>query len=384
MPTSKTIAWNLRRLRNAKDTSQEELAEKAAISRSAYRKIESGQSEPRVGTLQGIAAALGVRVQDLVSPVRERKAVRFRSLKRLRSREQILAETGRWLDDFSDLEKLLGEKPRRALEGLSFRGKPSLDLAVRAAGKTRQSFGIDPDEPIRDICGLLEARGVKVGRVSIASPDFFGLSIGSADGGPAVVVNTWDRISVERWIFTAAHELGHLILHLSDYDVRKTEESKEHERQANAFAAEFLMPDSAFRKEWDETYGLAFVDRVFKVKRIFRVSYRTVLYRLAASGAVDENVWVRFQRDYQRRFHRPLLRDDEPNALARDAFLASFPEHMGSGEPERLSGVDFPGDRLSRLVRTAVERKVISLGRGAEIFGCSLQEMRELSASWVG
>jgi hypothetical protein len=109
-----------------------------------------------------------------------------------------------------------------------------------------------------------------------------------------------------------------------------------------------------------------------------------VLYRLAVSGAGDGNVWVSFQRDYQRRFNRPLLRDDEPSALARDAFLASFPEHLGSGEPERLSGVDFPGDRLSRLVRTAIERNVISLGRGAEIFGRSLQEIRELSASWVG
>lgn len=46
------------------------------------------------------------------------------------------------------------------------------------------------------------------------SDDFFGLSIGPADGGPAVVVNVWDGISVERWIFTAAHELGHLVLHL--------------------------------------------------------------------------------------------------------------------------------------------------------------------------
>jgi hypothetical protein len=33
-----------------------------------------------------------------------------------------------------------------------------------------------------------------------------------SDGGPAVVVNVWGRLSVERWIFTAAHELGHLMI----------------------------------------------------------------------------------------------------------------------------------------------------------------------------
>lgn len=205
-----------------------------------------------------------------------------------------------------------------------------------------------------------------------------------SDGGPAIVVNTWDRISVERWIFTAAHELGHLVLHLADYDVRQTDETEGHEQQANAFAAAFLMPEATFRKEWDETYGLPLIDRVLKVKRIFRVSYRTVLHRLAGSGPVQGNIWARFQMDYKRRHGRVLLRDDEPDALAKDAFRASFPENLAAAEPEHLSPVDFPGDRLSRLVRRAIEGEKISLGRGAEILGRSLQDMRDLSASWVG
>lgn len=52
------------------------------------------------------------------------------------------------------------------------------------------------------------------------SDDFFGLLIGPTDGGPAVVVNVWDGISVERWILTAADELGHLVPHLGSYDCR--------------------------------------------------------------------------------------------------------------------------------------------------------------------
>ncbi len=52
---------------------------------------------------------------------------------------------------------------------------------------------------------------------------FFGLSVGERDGGAAVVVNTWDRISVERWIFAAAHELGHLLLHPAEYRRDATE-----------------------------------------------------------------------------------------------------------------------------------------------------------------
>src|SRR3972149_6830939 len=171
------ISLNLRRLRNAKAISQEELAERAALSRSAYRKIEGGQAQPRVNTLRAIAVALGVRTHDLVAPVRELKAVRFRSQKRLKSRGQILAESGRWLSDFNEIEKLLEEKLKSGLVGFSFSGKPSMELVAQAARKTRERFGIDPDEPIRDICGLLEAHGVKIGRGPVASSDFFGLLI---------------------------------------------------------------------------------------------------------------------------------------------------------------------------------------------------------------
>ena len=69
--------------------------------------------------------------------------------------------------------------------------------------------------------------------------------------------------------------------------------------------------------------------------------------------------------------------------MAADAFRASFPESRRAQEPERLSPADFEEDRLSRLVRLAVEREEISLARGAEILGLPLSAMRERASSWV-
>jgi len=381
MKNSDTISANLRRLRSAGKLTSAAVAVKADLSLAAYRKIESGVTMPRVGTLQSIAIALGVGVQDLVSPVRTLHAVRFRSQKKLRNREIILADVGRWLDDFNDIEKLADKRIPYVLDGLAATDRRAKDLPVRMAARVREAFGLDEDEPIRDICGLLEAGGIKVRSASVASPEFFGLSIAPSDGGPAIVVNAWDRIPVERWIFTAAHELGHLALHLGDYDVAMTDESNEHEVEANAFASAFLMPHRVFDKEWAETSGLGLVDRVLKLKRMFLVSYRTVLYRLANRG--DRSVWVRFQVDYQRRHGRTLLREDEPDALAGDAFRASFPERLASHEPEHLSKVDFTVDRLQRLVRVGIERGLISMSRGGEILRHRPEAMRELAASWM-
>lgn len=379
---AEAIGGNVRRIRRAKGLSQKVLAQTAGISLPGLQNIERRRSVPRVDTLTALAEVLEVGIQDLVTSVPELRAVRFRAFKSLKTREQILADVGRWLQDFNELEEMVEDKKEYLVKTPESAGM-SLD-PIEAARKIREQFGLRPGEPVRDLCGLLESNGVKVLSVEVASDAFFGLSVGGNGGGPAIVVNTWDRISVERQIFTAAHELGHLVLHLRDYEVDKEEEDKAQEQEANLFASHFLMPEETFRKEWEETYGISMVTRVLKVKRMFRVSYRTVLFRLSKDVEDKAAFWMGFQLQFKQRFGKTLLKRDEPNALATDAFRASTPEASRAGEPERLSPADFVQDRLYLLVRKAVEGSVVTLSRGAEILGLTVNEMRELSRSWVG
>ncbi len=381
------IGHNLRRLRDAAKLTQAQVAERAQLSRVAYGNIESGSAQPRVETLIRIAEVFGVKLQDLLNPSRPLQAVRFRALKRMTSREQVLVNVVRWLEDYNELEEMLNERIKfrfdrlvRDLDELP----PGIERARIAADRARHSLGLDPDASIRDICGLLEERGgVKVYPMPLASDAFFGLSVAKDDGGPAVVVNVWDRISVERWIFTAAHELGHLLLHLGAYNVAESVESREEEEEANQFASHFLMPQEMFTREWNEGRGLSLVDRVLKVKRIFRVSYRTVLYRLSEQEVYGKAIWQLFQRSYKARFGQSLLKSDEPQALPPRDFNALMVEPRAAGEPKRLAGEDFIDDRLHRLVRSAVEKELISLGRAAEILDINLKSMRAITASWV-
>jgi len=217
----------------------------------------------------------------------------------------------------------------------------------------------------------------------LASEGFFGLSIAKSNGGPAIVVNVWDRISVERWIFSAVHELGHLLLHLGAYEVEKTDEDHQEEEEANQFASHFLMPDELFVREWSAARGLALVDRVLKVKRIFRVSYRTVLYRLSEDPTYGKRIWQQFQFAYKARFGRSLLRSDEPDALSPEDFNVAMVEPRAADEPKRLSPEDFIEDRLSRLVRSALEKELISVGHAAVILDLALKAMRAVISTWV-
>jgi Zn-dependent peptidase ImmA (M78 family) len=247
----------------------------------------------------------------------------------------------------------------------------------------REAMGLQRDEPIRDICGLLEDNGVKVLQIAVASHEFFGLSVGQDDGGPAVIVNTWDRIPVERWIFSAAHELGHLLMHLSAYDASADTANEQEEKEADLFAAQFLMPNDVFDSEWNDTSGLAFVDRVLKVKRIFHVSWKTVVYRLVQSKRMTDHAWAQFQSQYKAKYERSVSRTEEPEGASANYFSSQMASIRSGNEPDQLSKSEFQEDRLRRLVRKGLDEQAISLSRAAEILDCSIQDMRALTKLWV-
>ena len=378
MSDKANIAANVTRLRSDRQLTQDDLATKSGLSRVALGKIERGEVIPRARTLDALAKTLAAPVRDLVTPVRPLESVRFRARARVHTREQILAEVSKWLDDYAGLEADLKERsPFRFEEALPPTRRRSPEKIAHAA---RLAVRLGPEEPVQDICQLLEDNGVKLLAMETNRESFFGLSVGARDGGPAVVVNTWDRISVERWIFTAAHELGHLLLHPSEYQRDVTEIPVQAEREADAFASTFLMPEAAFAAEWDATRGRPLLTRVLKVKRMFRVSYKTVLYRLVESGRETSDVWRTFQRQHRDRFGKTLRKTDEPEALKKSEFAWNWSR---SGEPAGLTQHDFVDGRLSRLVRRALERERISLGRAAEILRLTRNEMRAQAREWA-
>jgi Zn-dependent peptidase ImmA (M78 family)/DNA-binding XRE family transcriptional regulator len=387
--TERVISANLLMNRIARGMSQVKVAEMAGISRAAYQKIEKGQSVPRVDTLQSIASAMGLGLMELVQEAPRLSTVRFRSSKKLRSRDEILVKVARWLRDFNYLEELLNDRVPYLFANIDssasgIRPTGGLDGPQRAAEEARRKAGLKEDEPILDICGLLESKGVKVYPLTIASDDFFGLSVGDQDGGPAVVVNVWDRLPVERWIFSACHELGHLLLHLDSFNIDEEPDNPEEEKEADAFSSYFLMPEKAFRKYVRQVGGLSLVDGVLKIKRIFGVSYKTVLKRFIEEGMADGSVWRRFNYQYQRMYRNKLPFKKEPGGVSAQQFGGSFAEDDLSREPSKLDPSDFIEDRLRRLVRRALEKQEITMSRAAEILRLDLVVMKEIAAWWGG
>ena len=61
-PVKDNIAYRIRKLRENKDYTQQNMADELGLSHSAYSKIERGQTDPSVGRLTEIAKILEVEV----------------------------------------------------------------------------------------------------------------------------------------------------------------------------------------------------------------------------------------------------------------------------------------------------------------------------------
>jgi Zn-dependent peptidase ImmA (M78 family)/DNA-binding XRE family transcriptional regulator len=352
---------------------QNDMADRLPISRQAYSAIEGGRSEPKSGTLLAIAEVLQVPLTELLADQVSFQSLRLRSHKRMKAaekaqKEEVLGRFQQWLRDYNELEDMLGEHEQWRLE------KVDGEDPVAAAAHVRNVLEVGDNEPIDDIVGLLEDAGIKFFTEQFKLPGIFGFSAGSADGGPAVAVNTDATITIERQIFTAAHELGHLLLHRSSYGPERESGTEEEEHEANRFAGHFLLPNAALEREVGENEGLTLVDFVLHVKRKYRVSYMTVLFRLKERYGYGSDIYPRFKARYMEKYGKSLKGNVEPDPVEGPA---------AEDECEQLSRHDFVEDRLSRLVRRAYMRDLVSISRAAEILGSSIEEMRSIQQEWM-
>lgn len=164
------------------------------------------------------------------------------------------------------------------------------EIAIKA-NQLRKSFGVDSAASIENIFRLLESNGYQVFRYPLGEDAILGIA---ARYGNDRVIITNSSLILSREIYTAAHELGHHVLHLTerndaivdDADSEQDDED-EIERDANYFAACFLMPSKTL-EEYVKEYlfktrqtQLQGID-ISKIQSEFNVSFEALVNRLSA------------------------------------------------------------------------------------------------------
>ncbi|MGH3881692.1 MAG: helix-turn-helix domain-containing protein [Actinophytocola sp.] len=349
-PARLTMARELAGLR------KRELAGLIGRTAAAVSQYELGQSRPSAATLTRCAEALdmpvgffGVGRPQLRLDTTQ---AHFRSLRATTAvrRQQALAHVELLWEITDRLDQVI-ELPPVDL-GLPL-GIPHGD-ASRTAQTVRKAWELGTG-PVVHLVRNLEARGIVVTRIPAVDAATIDAFSSALHGRPTIALS--DKGNPMRRRFSVAHELGHLLLHPDPAPGSPT-----HERQANAFAAEFLMPAAEVRpllptpvsvpalKEIADGYGVSAAALLYRGKDLGVYGESTVRRTMATLTALgwrtDEPVGSDHPGEQPALLRRAVeLATEHGLSLARLAADV----HIGLPRLRELVGIPNPRPRL-RLV----------------------------------
>jgi len=345
------IGGRLKVARAATGLSLRELEAKIdrAVSAQAIGKYERDEAMPGSTTLIAIARALDVTVDYLLSHddiVLEQVEFRKKAIAARKAEARVKARLLRDLERYLAVEELLGlptvnwDRPREVPYPVG-----NVAEADRAARSLRDAWGLGAN-PIPNMVELLEDRGIKVLPMDV-DDDIDGLTaqVSRQGGPPAPVVVVNSLHTGERQRFTAAHELGYLVLGVSP----KIDE----ERAAYRFGGAFLMPAEVLWSEIGKHRSSVSIGELVDLKRLFGASVQAVVHRCRDLSIIGPTLYSDLFAEFKRRGwrHAPY---EEPAPL----------------EAEKST-------RFERLCLRALAEDFVSESRAAELLGISVRQLDE-------
>jgi Zn-dependent peptidase ImmA (M78 family)/DNA-binding XRE family transcriptional regulator len=310
---SGTLGEALQTARRARGLTQPEVAEAALVTQVAVSRYENGERTPDTEVLGRLAGALGVTPELLNSAGRMRGAMAVDT--HMRRRKTARPTVWRQLEAQLNMLRL---HTRYLFEEVSLQAQqivPQFDpVATRpddAARLTRMQWRM-PVGPVHNLIGWVEAAGCVVVEEDFSTARVDGLSQW-VDDHPVILMNISSPTDRKR--LTLAHELGHLCLH-------SVEVTEDMETEANAFAAEFLMPAEVIRPQLRNLT----IGRLYDLKREWGVSMQALIER-----AYSLKVLTATQRtSLYKRFSSYGWRTREPISEELSPEHAQLASHIGS------------------------------------------------------
>lgn len=268
--------------RHYRAKSQADVAADAGLDQGHYSRIERGMlnAPPRSENVQAIARALdfpesyfqqsdelsGLPLSVHDASWRKRASVLAGDLKRLHAELNLrIMHIRRYLQAVD----VTGELPMPRMDAEDMGG------ADKVAQHLRRTWMV-PSGPLKSLTGLCERAGILV--VQCDFPEKVdGVAMRLRDVPPLIFLNR--NAPPDRMRHSLAHELGHLIMHSVPTDGM--------ENEADAFAGELLAPMVELRS--DLIGGRITLDRLVRLKKFWRVSVASIIYRASKHGLLSAN-----------------------------------------------------------------------------------------------
>ncbi|WP_372511642.1 XRE family transcriptional regulator [Nocardia amikacinitolerans] len=330
-----------------------ELARELSVIPRTIARYEAGEAPREIAA--ALAATLDFPAGYFLrggAPAFDSTEVRFRAARRATARERDAAvaagvagmEIDRWISarfvlPEVSLPSLAGNDPKTAAQLL------------------RGFWGLGT-KPLPNLVQLCESRGVRVYSLPPLADAVDAYSMWRSDI-PYVFLAR--RKSPERIRFDLAHEIGHLVLHDGEPCATAAVE-----READAFASEFLMPEASIVEYLAPTPS---VDDILQVRDQFKVSAMALAFAAHKAGRISDWIYRQVCIELSTRG----FRSSEPGGMPNYEMSRVFPQVLSRSNTKKVTAriiadeLDLPLGDVHALtfgteLRAAQETEVTSDG----------------------
>ena len=295
------------RLKNARlyrGWTVEELASKVEISKQAISLYENNKNSPSFEKIIALSKSLKFPYEYFMQPENlkiESGATYFRSLMKTskKYRKEQVVKMEHLAGIFSILKEYI------IFQELKLPTSKKYSSPTEAAHIVREYWGLG-NEPISNIIQVLESNGIIVTMFPTSTNDIdaFSQYVKVDNSSIFLIALSKNKNSAARIHFDVAHELGHIILHgwNDDPEMFTRDEFKNKEKEANEFAAAFLMPEDSFTEDVSKNHSS--FDYYCNLKRKWKVSIAAILYRSRTLNLISSSQYQYMMRVMQKRMWR--------------------------------------------------------------------------------
>ena len=345
--------------REYRNMTQEQLAREICVTQATIAKIEGGLSTD-------IADDLIIRIgKALKFPkdffyLNEERLNFGSSSYYYRKKSKISAADRKFITGLVNLSRISIKRLLEAVDIDANRDLPFMPIEESGGRASNVAKGLRakwslPDGPIKNLTSLMESAGILIIPCDFGTRHMDATSIHLTDMPPLVFINK--DLPGDRWRFTLAHELAHLVMHDTPTETMEDE--------ADSFAGEFLTPALELRAQFKRLGKIRIQDLV-NMKPYWQVSMQSLLVQAAKLNAINSNqkryLWSTISRlGYRLREPNPIPVEKTQNyqnlfKYYKDVLGYSIEDMAKSvvlipSEFESLHGACFPSQQSQTQLR---------------------------------
>lgn len=225
--------------RCARGFTQDETARAAGVTQALISRIENGMDVPSEDVLAALSRAVRFPVSFFFQEGSASGLPQYHYRKRAKVGSRVLQK----IEAHTNIRRMHIQKLAKSFQVGGGASVPVIDLDLtqqtpQQAAQQLRGFWMIPRGPIENVTTIVERAGAVVITLDFETPLLDALSFRMPGLPPLIFMNR--NVPGDRYRFTLAHELAHLVLHNAPMNDDQMED------EADKFAAELLIPAMEF------------------------------------------------------------------------------------------------------------------------------------------